>query len=66
MECIINGEAAVLPDESHVTDMLATRGLAPTSVVVERNGNILPREHYATTVLLPGDRLEIVHFVGGG
>jgi thiamine biosynthesis protein ThiS len=33
---------------------------------VELNRNIVPREQWAQTTLLDGDRLEIVHFVGGG
>jgi thiamine biosynthesis protein ThiS len=35
-------------------------------VVVERNLEILDRDRYDTTLLVSGDRLELVHFVGGG
>ena len=35
-------------------------------IAVERNGEILPKSHYAQTLLKDGDRLEIVTFVGGG
>jgi thiamine biosynthesis protein ThiS len=43
-----------------ILDMKAGR------VAVELNRNIISREHWATTNLAEGDRLEIVHFVGGG
>jgi sulfur carrier protein len=35
-------------------------------VAVELNLDIVPRDRWATTALKDGDRLEIVHFVGGG
>jgi sulfur carrier protein len=34
--------------------------------IVERNGEIVPRGNYGDTQLLAGDRLEVVHAVGGG
>lgn len=39
---------------------------APDSVVVECNGEIVPRERFADTPLARGDMVEIIHFVGGG
>jgi thiamine biosynthesis protein ThiS len=41
-------------------------GMKQDRVAVELNLNIVPREHWASTNLGEGDRLEIVHFVGGG
>jgi len=41
-------------------------GMKAGRVAVELNRNIVPREQWATTNLAEGDRLEIVHFVGGG
>jgi thiamine biosynthesis protein ThiS len=35
-------------------------------VAVEHNGEIVPRAGWAGTTLNGGDRLEVVHFVGGG
>jgi thiamine biosynthesis protein ThiS len=49
-----------------VADLVAELGRHPRTVAVEHNGDILPRDRYATTPLAPGDRLEIVHFVQGG
>ena len=47
-------------------DLLQTRGHDPKTVVVERNGNIVPADAFAATQLHGGDVLEIVQFVGGG
>ena len=41
-------------------------GLEPTKVAVEHNGEIAPRSTLEDAALADGDRLEIVHFVGGG
>jgi sulfur carrier protein len=35
-------------------------------VAVELNGEIVPRAHWVETIVEEGDRLEVVHFVGGG
>jgi sulfur carrier protein len=40
--------------------------IRPARVVVELNRNVLPRDAFATTALNDGDKIEIVHFVGGG
>lgn len=41
-------------------------GLDIRKVAVERNLEIVPRSLLAETALQPGDRIEIVHFIGGG
>jgi sulfur carrier protein len=62
----INDEKRALPPASSVADLLAGLGLDRRKVAVERNAEIVPRGEYATTRLESGDRLEIVHFIGGG
>ena len=47
-------------------DLLASLGLDTRKVAVERNLEIVPRSTYAAVALQEGDRLEIVHFIGGG
>ena len=66
MEVTINGETESFAKQCSVAEMLAARGHDAQRIVVERNGEILPREHFSQTVLCEGDCLEIVHFVGGG
>jgi len=49
-----------------VLGLLTVLGLDMRKVAVERNEEIVPRSRYAETVLISGDQLEIVHFIGGG
>nr|MCV4207130.1 sulfur carrier protein ThiS [Roseomonas sp. SXEYE001] len=66
MAITVNGEARSLPASLPLSDFLAQAGLDLRKVAVERNEEIVPRSAYATTLLEPGDQLEIVHFIGGG
>ncbi len=63
---VINGERKAVPAEATVASLLAALGLAPEKVAVERNLAIVPKSAYASTQLMDGDKLEIVHFIGGG
>jgi sulfur carrier protein len=62
----VNGEATECRPGTTVATLLATMDTAGKRVAVERNGEIVPRSQHATTVLEPGDRLEVVIAVGGG
>jgi sulfur carrier protein len=62
----VNGEATEIEGGATVRALLTSIGLGETLVAVERNGIIVPRAEHATTSLAEGDRLEVVHFVGGG
>ena len=69
MKLLINGEARDFSD-SPTTFTLAALveilGMKADRVAVELNRDIVPRDRWAETMLRDGDRLEIVHFVGGG
>lgn len=62
----LNGKAREVAADITVSGLLDELGLVPGMVVVERNREILARESYAAVRLSEGDRLELVHFVGGG
>ncbi len=64
----VNGEMAVVAEveELSVEAFVQRQGLRADRVAVERNGAIVPRPQWASTLLQSGDRLEVVHFVGGG
>jgi thiamine biosynthesis protein ThiS len=49
-----------------VAALVAHLGLDGRKVAVERNLEIVPRSTYGSTALTDGDRIEIVHFIGGG
>jgi len=66
MKITINGEAKEISKGSTVAALLEAIGLDAKATVVERNGEILERAHYADTTLADGDALELVRFVGGG
>ncbi|WP_439814452.1 sulfur carrier protein ThiS [Zavarzinia sp. CC-PAN008] len=62
----INGEAHRLPGPLSVAGLIAHLDLDPAKVAIERNLEVVPRSQWAVTPLADGDRLEIVHFIGGG
>lgn len=65
MMVTINGEAVAAEGQS-VQEYLNTAGYASNRVAVELNGSILPASQFAHYRFKAGDRVEIVHFVGGG
>lgn len=62
----LNGEDREFSERLTVTALLDHLSLSSTGVAVERNGQIVSRDHFGDTALENGDRLEVVHFVGGG
>ncbi|HLK08584.1 MAG TPA: sulfur carrier protein ThiS [Candidatus Angelobacter sp.] len=62
----INGEQRDFPDGLTVAALVAQLGMKQDRVAVELNLEIVPRTQWETTVLKDGDKLEVVHFVGGG
>jgi thiamine biosynthesis protein ThiS len=63
---IANGQPVELPDDATVADLLVALGLGGRWVLVERNGEPVPRRALGTTALSDGDRLELVRAVAGG
>ena len=66
IEIIVNGDALQVSRSARVTDLIKQLELASERLAIELNLSILPRAKWAETELRLGDRLEIVHFVGGG
>ena len=62
----VNGEERAAKPGATVTDLLRELGLDAGRVAIERNLEIVPRSLFAVTALADGDRIEIVHFIGGG
>jgi len=65
VQILVNGETATISEMS-VLHYLESIAIDPQRVAVELNLDILPKVAYGQTILNEGDRLEIVHFVGGG
>jgi thiamine-phosphate pyrophosphorylase len=66
IEVVVNGKSTPVPTGATVHDFLASKRMTDAMAIVERNGEIVSRGDYAITALAPGDRLEVVHAVGGG
>jgi thiamine biosynthesis protein ThiS len=62
----INGESREVRDGSTLDDLVSELSLAPVRIAVELNQQVVRRDQWAQTTLADGDRIEIVHFVGGG
>jgi thiamine biosynthesis protein ThiS len=69
MHFVLNGQSREFPQlapGANLQDLIAELNLKGDRVAIELNGNIVPRTEWAKACLAEGDRLEIVHFVGGG
>jgi thiamine-phosphate pyrophosphorylase len=66
VEIVVNGKLASIFAGATVHDFLAGKRMTDAMAIVERNGKIVPRGKYSDTPLQAGDRLEVVHAVGGG
>lgn len=62
----VNGETRETPAGTTVITLLDQLGLSAGRVAIEYNLQILPKSKWSETQMAPGDRLEIVQFVGGG
>ena len=66
MKLIINGTERELSNLTTLSSLVEQLGMKPDRVAIELNRDIVPRDRWNETNLSDGDRLEIVHFVGGG
>ena len=66
MKLQINGEQRDLPDGLTLPGLIEHLGMKADRVAVELNLEIAPRSNWQDVQLKSGDKLEIVHFVGGG
>lgn len=62
----VNGEPREVPENLSLSALLAWLRLPADRVAVERNREIASRSTWDATMIQSGDRLEVVHFVGGG
>lgn len=66
MRVQINGEAREVAGELKLSELVSELSLAPERVAIELNKQVVRRDQWPATTLADGDRIEIVHFVGGG
>lgn len=66
MDIVLNGEPRSLARPLTILELLQGEGLGERRVAVEVNGEIVSRSRHATHSLRQGDRIEVVHALGGG
>ena len=65
MSLMINGEQVEAAGKT-LSDYLKEAGYDTRCIAVERNGEVIPRSRYDSTILKDGDQVELVHCVAGG
>ena len=66
MQIQINGAREEVSDGLPLSELITRLKLRADQIAVELNHEVLRRSAWESTKLQPGDRVEIVHFVGGG
>jgi thiamine biosynthesis protein ThiS len=66
MTVFVNGEKRQIPENTNLVQLLEILKLASARVAIELNQNVVRRADWQNAVLQENDRVEIVHFVGGG
>ena len=66
MEITLNGEKFTLETGSNIVNLIDKLDLDVNKLAIERNLEIVPKSKFAMTIIEEGDKLEIVHFIGGG
>ena len=66
MNIVLNGEEINIADSLNVMGLIDLYEFPASKVGVERNLEIVPKSAHVTTMLKENDKVEIVHFIGGG
>lgn len=66
MKIVLNGREEDVASDATLADLVASAGLAGKRVAIEVNREIVPRSDYPVRLLAAGDRVEVVHAIGGG
>ena len=66
MTIVLNGEPKEIPADLSVTELIEALGLPSERLAIEVNRRIIRRADWPSTTLAEGDKVEVVHFVGGG
>ncbi len=66
MVILLNGEKHTLSDGATAATLVDALGLGKKRIAMEVNQSIVPRSQYANHPLHEGDRIEVVHAIGGG
>ena len=62
----LNGKKVLIKSKFSIYDLLIKYKLNTKKIAIEYNGEIIPKERYKSKFLKDKDKIEIVHFIGGG
>lgn len=65
-EVILNGVPTPFSAGCTIEELVQKQNLGNRRIAVELNAEVVPRSRYAEVRLRPGDRIELVHAIGGG
>lgn len=66
MQITINGETRELKENATIVEMLDNLALPAERIAIELNREVIRKKDWASVVLNNADKIEIIHFVGGG
>ena len=66
MQIEVNGEAKEIEEGATLQTLVEQLSIAPERLAIEHNREVVRRADWPSLTLSDGDRVEIVHFVGGG
>lgn len=66
IDILLNGETRQVPKNINLRQLLERFSLPDQRVAVELNNGVVRRVAWPETVIMEGDKIEVVHFVGGG
>jgi len=66
VKIVVNGESREIADSNSLENLLSELALPEQRIAIELNRTVVRKKDWATTFVNEDDRIEIVHFVGGG
>ena len=66
IQIILNGKPHNIKEKTNIISLLETFSLSEKKVAIEINEEVVLRDNYVKKILSAKDRVEIVHFIGGG
>lgn len=66
MKITLNGREETLENAKTLAELVQQKNLSQAGIAIARNGEVVSKTQWKTTVLQPGDRIEIIHAVQGG
>jgi len=66
MQIVVNGELKTISEKLTAQQLLQELGIAEQKLALEINEEIVPRSTLSEYIIQPGDKVEIIHAIGGG